>query len=116
MRKNLAIAFTSLVVLFGAATFLGQNLTVWDNDPHTPSVWQWAFDMQEEAKGFLFDVAYVGSKGKHLNSPLPINALSPNYLTLGTGLQQLVTNPFNGIKLDRNECSRSFEQIKRAIG
>jgi hypothetical protein len=26
------------------------------------------------------------------------------------------TNPFNGIKLDRNECSRSFEQIKRAIG
>jgi hypothetical protein len=81
----------------GAATFLGQNLTVWDNDPHTPSVWQWAFDVQEEAKGFLFDVAYVGSKGKHLNSPLPINALSPNYLTLGTGLQQLVSNPFSGI-------------------
>ena len=25
-------------------------------------------------------------------------------------------NPFNGIKLGRNECSRSFEQIKRAIG
>jgi hypothetical protein len=25
-------------------------------------------------------------------------------------------NPFKGIKLGRNECSRSFEQIKRAIG
>jgi hypothetical protein len=26
----------------------------------------------------------------------------------------LEINPFNGIKLGRNECSRSFEQIKRA--
>jgi hypothetical protein len=25
-------------------------------------------------------------------------------------------NPFNGIKLGRTECSRSFDQIKRAIG
>jgi hypothetical protein len=81
----------------GAATFLGQNLTVWDNDPHTPSVWQWAFDVQQEVKGLLLEVAYVGSKGKHLNQPLSINSLSPSYLPLGSGLQQLVPNPFYGI-------------------
>ena len=80
----------------GAATFLGQNLTVWDNTPHTPSVWQWAFDIQQEVKGFLFDAAYVGSKGKHLNQPLSMNALNPSYLSLGSGLQQLVPNPFAG--------------------
>ncbi|MCL4402773.1 MAG: carboxypeptidase-like regulatory domain-containing protein [Acidobacteria bacterium] len=80
----------------GAATFLGQNLTVWDKEPSTPRVWQWNFDIQHELKGFLFDLAYVGSRGANLNSPLQINTLSPDYLSLGSGLQQLVKNPFAG--------------------
>jgi Carboxypeptidase regulatory-like domain len=81
----------------GAGTFLGQGLTVWDNDPRTPGVWQWNFDVQHELKGFLFDLAYVGSKGRNLNQPLQIDTLPPAYLSMGSALQQLVPNPFAGI-------------------
>jgi hypothetical protein len=81
----------------GASTFLGQNLTVWDNQPRTPRVWQWNFDIQQDVRGVLFDLAYVGNRGAKLNSPLAIDTLSPSYLSLGNGLQQLVTNPFAGI-------------------
>lgn len=81
----------------GASTFLGQNLAVWDNNAHTPHVWQWNFDIQEEYKEFLFDLAYAGSKGRQLNQPLPLNALPPADLALGSALQQLTPNPFAGI-------------------
>lgn len=80
----------------GAATYLGQALNVWDNDAHTPGVWQWNFDIQQEAKGFLFDLAYVGARGRNLNQPLPMDAISPDQLSLGGALQQLVANPFYG--------------------
>jgi hypothetical protein len=81
----------------GASTFLGQNLTVWDAHPQTPHVWQWNFDVQQEFKGFLFDLAYAASKGRLLSQLLQTNALYPSNLALGSGLQQLVPNPFYGL-------------------
>lgn len=81
----------------GAATFLGQGVSVWERSPILPSVWQWNFDIQQELKGFLFDLSYAGSKGTHLVQPREFDALPTQDYALGSGLQQLVPNPFYGI-------------------
>ena len=79
----------------GAATFLGQNLTVWDPSATTPYMAQWNLDLQRQFGGsVLLDVAYTGSRGIKLSRDRQIDTLSPNYLSLRTGLQALVTNPF----------------------
>ncbi|MBL8219006.1 MAG: TonB-dependent receptor, partial [Bryobacterales bacterium] len=79
----------------GAATFLGQATSVWMNSPTTPIVYQWNFDIQRELPGsFLLDLAYTASHGSHLTQNRDFNALVPSFLSLGTGLQTLVDNPF----------------------
>lgn len=82
----------------GASTYLGQGLTVWDQTPITPTVWQWNFDVQQQiARDLVFDIAYAGSKGTHLAyRNREINALDPKYLSEGTALLAQVTNPFYG--------------------
>ena len=82
----------------GASTFLGQALTVWENNLKWPNEWQWNFGVQQELKGAVFELMYEGSKGTHLVEPLNINAQpTANYSALGAGLQTLVPNPFYGI-------------------
>ncbi|MEO7652633.1 MAG: hypothetical protein ABIZ80_19410, partial [Bryobacteraceae bacterium] len=50
------------------------------------------------ATSCLIDVAYAGSRGVHLAyRNREINALDPKYLSLGNGLNDLVTNPFAGL-------------------
>jgi hypothetical protein len=80
----------------GASTFLGQGPAVWDAHPITGKNWQWNFDLQRELPGnVLLDVSYAGSRGIHLGyRNREINALDPQYLSLGTGLNTLVDNPF----------------------
>jgi hypothetical protein len=82
----------------GASTFLGQGLTVWDDRQVMPVVYQWNFDLQRELPGqILVDAAYVGSRGVHLAfKNRQLNELDPQYLSLGTALNQQVTNPFYG--------------------
>jgi len=59
---------------------------------------QWNLNVQRELPGrILVEVAYVGNKGTKLpDGPLghQINQLRPEQLTLGSQLQQLVSNPF----------------------
>ncbi|MBI4875770.1 MAG: TonB-dependent receptor [Acidobacteria bacterium] len=82
----------------GASTYLGQGLTVWDDRQVMPRTYQWNFDVQRELPGqVLVDVAYAGSRGVHLAfRNRQLNDLDPQYLSLGTGLNQLVANPFYG--------------------
>jgi hypothetical protein len=82
----------------GASTFLGQGLTVWDYRQAMPRTYQWNFDLQRELPGeVLLDIAYAGSRGTHLAfRNRQLNDLDPQYLSLGTGLNQLVNNPFFG--------------------
>jgi hypothetical protein len=82
----------------GASTFLGQGLNVWDSRQVMPETYQWNFDIQRELPGqILIDVAYAGSRGVHLAfRNRQMNELDPQYLSLGTALNQLVTNPFYG--------------------
>ena len=79
----------------GASTQLGQALNAWANNPPTPTQYQWNFGVQQQlTKAFLLDMAYVGSRGLHLTGNLPINALNPQYLSLGAALSTPVANPF----------------------
>lgn len=79
----------------GAATQLGQALTVWERNPPTPYAEQWNFDMQQQFPGsVLLDVGYAGSHGVHLTSTVDLNTLDPQYLSLGTALTAQVANPF----------------------
>ena len=83
----------------GAATNLGQGLTVWAYRQVMPRTYQWNFDVQRQLPGqVLVDAAYAGSRGLHLAfRNYSLNDLDPQYLSLGSSLNQLVNNPFYGI-------------------
>ena len=82
----------------GAATFLGQNLTLWDSTARTPYAAQWNLDVQRRLPGnFLLDVAYAGNRGIKLARTRELDQINPQYLSLGTGLQRQVANPFVSI-------------------
>ncbi len=59
---------------------------------------QWNFGAQREIPGgFLVEAAYTGNKGTRLPVSINFNAVNPVYQSLGTGLSQLVPNPFYGL-------------------
>jgi hypothetical protein len=79
----------------GAATQLGQDITVWNHSPQTPLSVQWNLDVQHQFPStILFDLGYSASRGEHLTSTLALNQLDPKYLALTTGLTTQVANPF----------------------
>jgi len=79
----------------GASTLLGQALTVWTHAPKTPEIEQWNFGVQRQLpSAMLVDLSYVGSHGLHLTSDFNPDQLNPNYLSMGTALQNKVANPF----------------------
>jgi hypothetical protein len=81
----------------GAAAMLGQAITSWNYSGITPYTEQWNFDLQYQlSQNFLIDVAYAGSHSLHFARTYDANALNPQYLSLGTQLNQLVPNPFYG--------------------
>jgi hypothetical protein len=77
----------------------GQGITgsVYD-DPYSYAQ-QWNFDVQRELPGGLaLSVAYAGSKGTHLPGPdQQLDQLPPQFMSLGSRLQEQVTNPFFGL-------------------
>ena len=79
----------------GARTYLGQGISVWAKGAVTPYTLQWNLDLQRSfGRSMIVDAAYSGSRGVRLNQVREFNALNPQYLSLGTQLQALVTNPF----------------------
>jgi hypothetical protein len=70
-------------------------------DDGTPYVQQWNLNVQRELPGkILFEAAYIGSKGTRLlngESGLTQSQLPVSFLSLGTKLQDQVSNPFFGI-------------------
>ena len=71
-------------------------------DNKVPYMENWDFDIQRQLPGgILVDVAYVGSRGVHLNksgeNQLNLEQLTPSAIALGNKLQQSVANPFYGI-------------------
>jgi hypothetical protein len=93
-------------------TLLGQGIgnTPIANEPYGYNQ-QWNLNLQREfGDGFLFEVAYAGSKGTHLPGNQQINQLPDELLSLGASLQELVPNPFFGLvrnsALDRATVAR----------
>ena len=86
----------------GLLTQAGANLQAPLQD--TPSPWaiQFNINVQRELPWQLFvEVAYVGTRGYDLStaseSGLSLNQLDPQYMSLGSQLNQQVPNPFYGI-------------------
>lgn len=79
----------------GAATALGQSVSVWTAHPKTPLSYQWNFGIQQQLpSAILVEAAYVASRGEHLTHNFDHNALDPKYLSMGGALQNKVANPF----------------------
>jgi hypothetical protein len=86
----------------GLLTQAGANLQAPLQD--TPSPWtiQFNVNVQRELPWAMFlEVAYVGTRGYDLStaseSGLSLNQLDPQYMSLGSQLNQQVANPFFGI-------------------
>lgn len=87
----------------------------------------WNLNIQQELPlGIFLQAAYVGSKGTKLAEDVgwELNQLSPQYLALGSALQQLVPNPFYGIiqsgslaqpTIARGQLLRPYPQFQGVI-
>lgn len=63
----------------------------------TPMNQMWNANIQRNVtKNLLVEVAYIGSRGQRIWNNFARNATNPQYLTMGTALNNLVPNPFFG--------------------
>ncbi|MEZ5402458.1 MAG: TonB-dependent receptor [Bryobacteraceae bacterium] len=86
----------------GLLTQAGANLQAFLQDSPSPWNMMWNFTIQRELPGgVLLESAYVGNRGLYLSrsgeSGMELNQLDPQYLSLGSALNQRVPNPFFGI-------------------
>lgn len=82
----------------GPLSFLGNNVTYFEEDRPTPSTQQWNLSLQQELPGStLVEVAYAGSHSTHvIGFSYDLNQLDPQFLSLGLALDDQVPNPFVG--------------------
>ncbi len=86
----------------GLLTFVGSSpFQTWLTGPHpTGYKMNWSLDLQYELHpGSVLDVGYLGFGARKLdfgNPSLDINQLPPQYLSMGSALDQQVANPFYG--------------------
>lgn len=85
----------------GLLTQVGANIQAPVQETLTPYSMQWNLNVQRELGGnFLLEVAYVGTRGLQLSrndeGGLNLNQLDPQYMALGSQLNQTVDNPFFG--------------------
>jgi hypothetical protein len=77
----------------------GTGITSPVADQRYAYVQQWNFNVERQlSEGFMFEIAYAGSRGVHLVGPSgQVDQLPDQHLALGAGLQQQVPNPFYGL-------------------
>jgi hypothetical protein len=88
----------------GALTAVGSSFNLFDNTAQGGRVQQFSVDVQRElGYGIALEVGYVGSRSKdlqpHPTSSTPIlniNQLDPQFFSMGSALNNRVTNPFFG--------------------
>lgn len=87
----------------GLLTGAGSVIDFVDQDSKPGYVQQYSLDIQHEFRGGnVVNIGYVGSRSERLSiggtqdASININQLDPSNLSLGTGLQTLVPNPFFG--------------------
>jgi hypothetical protein len=106
----------------GGLTGVGQSISIPDIDARSGFVQQYSFDLQRQfAGGFLFSAGYIGSKSLNLaQDGRNINQLDPQFLALGSTLNQTVPNPMfgrggvlgvGGATITRSQFLRPFPQF-----
>jgi hypothetical protein len=87
----------------GALTALGSTFNYLSQSRTAGLVQQFSFDVQQELPlGIALEVGYIGSRSTHLqpsptgNGNMNINQLPMSYLSMGSALNNSVTNPFYG--------------------
>ncbi|HEY3136508.1 MAG TPA: carboxypeptidase regulatory-like domain-containing protein [Blastocatellia bacterium] len=79
------------------STGVGGGLTTAFRKWITPFNQQWNLNIQRAlTRDMIVEVAYVGSRGEHIWINRNRNAVDTKYLSMGTDLDTLVTNPFFG--------------------
>jgi hypothetical protein len=73
--------------------FAGDVDVMGPNFGKAPRIYNWSFNIQQEFKSFLFDIAYVANRGHGLNSTIELNQLPVSRLALGTLLQRPISSP-----------------------
>jgi hypothetical protein len=113
----------------GLLTQAGANLQSVLQDTVTPWSQQWNLNLQRQLPGQIsLEVAYVGTRGLQLSrngeGGLDLNQLDPQYLSLGSQLNQQVDNPFFGKgtggffafpRIARGQLLRPFPQFTSII-
>jgi len=117
----------------GLLTGVGNNVDFNDQNRQSPRIQQWSVDLQRELPGgnTALSVGYMGARGDHLglggsnDGLVNINQLDPQFLALGSALQQQVANPFFGIPqagafslsptIARGQLLRPFPQFANVI-
>jgi len=103
-------------------TGVGQGIAVPDIDATSGYVQQYSLDVQRQLPAsFVLGVGYIGSKSLHLaQNGRNINQLAPEYLSLGSALNQSVPNPMfqrggtlgvGGATISRSQLLRPFPQF-----
>jgi hypothetical protein len=94
---SLANAFVG-GLLYPPTTLVGSSLYTALRNWRTPFNQMWNLSIQRTMPwDMLLEAAYAGSRGMHYWVNREHNAVSTQYLTLGTGLTQQVSNPFFGV-------------------
>ncbi|MGE0103138.1 MAG: TonB-dependent receptor [Blastocatellales bacterium] len=113
----------------GLLTQAGANLQSVLQDTVTPWSRQWNLNIQRQLPWQTsIEIAYVGTKGQQLSrngeGGLDLNQLDPQYLSLGSQLNQQVDNPFFGLgtggffaspRIARGQLLRPFPQFTSMI-
>lgn len=113
----------------GLLTQAGANIQAPVQDTMTPYSMQWNLDVQRKLPGgILLETAYVGTRGLQLSrnneSGLSLNQIDPQYMVLGSRLNDQVPNPFFGIvnsgvlanaKVSRGQLLRPYPQFTDVI-
>lgn len=83
----------------GPRTLLGQNATIQQDSSRTPYSQQWNFGIQHQLRsGLLVEATYAGNHGvKLIATNVELNALPPEYQSLGFALDDRVPNPAFGV-------------------
>jgi hypothetical protein len=83
----------------GPDAFLGQAVSYDQATQKSPMSQQWDVSIQRQLPGnWVIDITYSGNHGTHLISGgYALDQLNPQYLSLGTALQNAVSNPYAGI-------------------
>jgi hypothetical protein len=83
----------------GPAAFLGQSVSYDQSGASVPRAQEWNASLQRQLPAqWMVELGYSGNHANHLVAGgYNLNQLNPTYLSMGTALQNTVSNPYAGV-------------------